>query len=236
MKSRDQLQIVGHRGWRTRYPDNTLAGLEACVGVADMAEIDVRRSADGRLVLSHDPELGGKVVCETPWPELERLDLGDGHRPVTLDDVVAALDGFPLNLEVKNDPAEPGFEPDHRLGLDTATLARPGDLLTSFFWPTVDAVRHAFPTVSTGLLAAPSTDLESLLGHAVDGGHRTVVPHWSLLVAALGFIDEAHREGIGVVSWTVNDPEVALRLAEAGIDAIITDDPGQMAETLGAYR
>ncbi len=236
MISGERLQVVGHRGWRTRYPDNTLLGIEACVGVADMVEIDIRRTADGRLVLSHDPELVGRVVSECDWSQLADLDVGEGHPPVLLDDVLSALPDLPLNLEVKNDPAEPGFEDDHRLGLDAAARARPGDLLTSFWWPTVDAVRRMFPHVETGLLAEPSTDLDPLLGHAVEERHVAVVPHWSMLDAAPEFIAEAHRRGLRVVAWTVNDPAVAVRLAEAGLDAIITDDPGLMAETLGGSR
>ena len=236
MISRDKVQIVGHRGWRSRFPDNTLEGIVACAEVADMAEIDVRRTADGRLVLAHDPELGGRVVAGTPWAQLAQLDLGDGMHPVLLDDVLQRLPDFPLNLEVKNDPTQPGFEPDGALGLDTAAWARSGDLITSFWWPTVDAIHRAFPTLATGLLAEPSIDLGSVLDHAVAAGHGTIAPHWSMLIATPEFVGEAHAEGVRVVTWTVNDDDVARQLAEAGVDAIITDDPGRLVATLGAYR
>ncbi len=236
MISRGALQIVGHRGWRARYPDNTLEGIVACSRVADMAEIDIRRTADGRLVLSHDPDLGERIVADAPWAELATVDVGSGLHPVLLEDVLAAVGEFPLNLEVKNDPTQPGFEPDGSVGLDTAARARPGDLVTSFWWPTVDAVRRSYPHVATGLLVEPSVGLDSVLDHAVAEGHGTVVPHWSMLTADPEFIHHAQEVGVRVVTWTVNDDEVARQLAEAGVDAIITDDPGRMVETLGAYR
>ena len=67
-------------------------------------------------------------------------------------------------------------------------------------------------------------------------GHGTIAPHWSMLIATPEFVGEAHAEGVRVVTWTVNDDDVARQLAEAGVDAIITDDPGRLVATLGAYR
>ena len=112
--------VVGHRGWPRRFPDNTLTGFLAASAVADAIELDVRRSADGKLVLSHDPTVAGLVVSETPWSVLAELDLGDGHKPALLDEALAALPDTPVQLEVKNVPDQPGFEPDHRLALEAA--------------------------------------------------------------------------------------------------------------------
>src|SRR5690606_37246920 len=53
------VEVWGHRGWPARYPDNTVAGIRAAAAVAVGVEIDVRRSADGRLVLAHDPDVAG---------------------------------------------------------------------------------------------------------------------------------------------------------------------------------
>ncbi|MDH3462835.1 MAG: glycerophosphodiester phosphodiesterase family protein, partial [Acidimicrobiia bacterium] len=61
------MRIIGHRGFPARFPDNTLAGFLAAALVGDGIEVDVRRSKDGKLVLSHDEVLGGHVVPETSW-------------------------------------------------------------------------------------------------------------------------------------------------------------------------
>ncbi len=217
--------IVGHRGWPTRYPDNTLAGFIAAADVADMVELDVRRCGDGRLVLSHDPDLAGVPVVEAPWSELCELDLGAGHHPCLLDEVMAALPGTPIQLEVKNLPIDSGFEPDHRLALETAERARPGDIVTSFNPETLAAVRRVFPEVATGLAIQTPTSVDEAVKYCLDVGHRALVPSLSLIV-------EPVNDVIDVYPWTVNDPEKARELVELGVTGIITDDPGSIGETL----
>src|SRR5690606_14585398 len=129
-------------------PDNTLRGFLAAAEVADGVELDVRRSGDGKLVLSHDPWMKGLLVGQTSWSQLCELDLGDGHHPALLDEVLAALPETPVQLEVKNWPSDPGFEPDHRLALEAAERARPGDVVTGFNAETLEAVRRVFPEVA----------------------------------------------------------------------------------------
>ncbi len=172
------VEVIGHRGWPARYPDNTLAGFLAASEVATGVELDVRRSSDGKLVLAHDPLLAGHPVHDTPWELLAELDLGAGHHPALLDEVLAAIPGTPVQLEVKNNPSEPGFEPDHRLALETAARARPGDILTSFNRSTLLRVRRDFPELPTGLAIEFPADL--------DGGDRALPRGRPCRIGALG--------------------------------------------------
>lgn len=227
--SRPGPRVIGHRGWPARHPDNSLAGIGEALAAVGMAEVDVRRSADGELLLSHDPVLAGLVVADTPWAVLAEVDLGDGSGPVLLDRLLAAFPDSPLNLEVKNDPTEPGHEPDHRIALDTAGRARAGDLLSSFWWPSIDAVREAFPAVATGLLLEEGIEMSAAVEHALARGHRAVIPRFTLLLALPGSISLARAAGLEVVTWTVDDPAIARYLAAAGVSAIITNDPGAIA-------
>ncbi|MDH4116098.1 MAG: glycerophosphodiester phosphodiesterase [Acidimicrobiia bacterium] len=233
--SGQSLQVVGHRGWAARHPDNSAIGIGAAFGVVDMVEVDIRRCADGPLVLSHDPEIGGHVVADTPWDRLREVGLGEGQRPVLLSEILRSFPDKAFNLEVKNSPFEPGFESEFGLALETAELSRPGDLLSSFYWPTMDAVRASYPRVATGLLLEDDIDLDAAIDHAIERGHAAVIPHWPMLdrAAGIGAIRRAHDAGIGVATWTVNDEAVANRLASAGVDAIITDDPGGLVAALG---
>ncbi len=219
------LSVIGHRGWPVRYPDNTLSGFLAAASVADGVEADVRRSADGKLVLSHDPDLAGHVVADTPWSVLAQLDLGDGHHPALLDELLSSLGETPAQLEVKNWPGEPGYEPDHRLALETAERARPADVVTSFNWETVSAVRRVFPDVVTGVAIQTPIALDEAVKHCLDVGHRVLVPSHSQVTEPVDF-------DLVVYPWTVNDPQRARELAQLGVVGIITDDPGQMADTL----
>ena len=219
------FSVIGHRGWPTRFPDNTLSGLQAGATVADALEVDVRRCADGKLVLSHDPDLAGYPVSAHNWALLGDLDLGGGHHPALLDEALGAVPDTPLMLEVKNLPHEPGYEPDHRIALETAARARPGDVVTSFHWPTVDAVRRQFPDVATGLIVGEMADLAQSIEHCLDFGHSAVVPDFRLLRSEEGRRLAADTD-LDVYVWTVNDPADATELAVVGVSGIITDDPG----------
>lgn len=223
-----QSAVWGHRGWPSRYPDNVVAGIRAAAEVAAGVEVDIRRSADGRLVLSHDAELAGFVVAHHPWKVLAEIDLS-GHRPAILDEVLDVT--VLLDLEVKNDPTGPGFEEDHRLAREVADRARPGDVVTSFWWPSVDAVHESHPDVATGLLYTQPIDHVAAIRHAVDHGHRSIAPEFMNVDADM--IEMAHREGIEVVTWTVDDVLAATRLADLGVAAIITNRPGELLAERG---
>ncbi len=218
---------MGHRGWPVRYPENTLSGFLAASAVADMVEMDVRRSADGKLILSHDPVLAGEEVHESTWSELSELDLGDGHHPALLDEVLAALPALGAQLEVKNQPGEPGFEPDHRLALETAERSREMDIVTSFNRATIEAVRRHFDHVRTGLAVEFPESIDEVIEYCVRLGHAAIVPAAGLVDVV--WVENALTAGIGVFPWTVNDAHVAAELVEAGVSGIITDDPGAMA-------
>jgi glycerophosphoryl diester phosphodiesterase len=224
--------VVGHRGWPSQFPDNTLAGFLAASAVAGSVETDVRRSADGKLVLSHDPEVGGLRVAEHPWSVLSEIDLGDGHRPALIDEAIAAIPGTSFQFEIKNMPYEPGFEPDHRLALEAAERARPGDIVTSFNWQTLAAVRQVFPDVATGVLVDGHGEIGIAIDECFGVGHRALVP--SVFLPTLGLV-RAVEAGLDVYPWVVDDPERVIELAGLGVSGIITDDPAGVAAVLRSH-
>jgi glycerophosphoryl diester phosphodiesterase len=225
--------VVGHRGWPSRFPDNTLAGFLAAATVADTVETDVRRSADGKLVLSHDPVVDGLVVADTAWSVLAEIDLGDGHRPALLDEAVAAIPGTRFQFEVKNLPHEPGFEPDHRIALDTAERARTGDMVTSFNWVTLAAVHGVFPEVATGVLVGGSGDIDEAIRECTENGHVAVLPSTQLPTLGLA---RALDAGLEVYPWLVDDLGLLDELADLGVSGIISDDPAAARSALERHR
>lgn len=223
--------IVGHRGWPTRFPDNTLAAFMASAWVSDQLEMDVRRSHDGKLVLAHDAVIGGHVVSETRWAVLAQIDLGGGHRPAHLDEVLVAVPGTPVQIEIKNMPFEPGYEPDHRLALEAADRVRPGDVISSFNAATLAAVRSAYPEVPTMLAVEPLVTIEEAVRQCREMGCVGLVPRETMIDRPIDSIDD-----LAIYPWTVNDPERAIELAEFGVSGIITDDPGSMRDRFESER
>lgn len=213
--------VLGHRGNPARHPDNTLAGIMSGLAHSDGVEVDVRMSSDGHLVLAHDAAIGGHVVSETEWAVLAELDIGDGHRPCQLD-ALTPLEGR-VDLEVKNLPGEPGFHEDGRLALLVAARARPGDVVTSFYWPDMDLIRRRAPHVQTGLLVGREGEAADALEHCLREGHGAVALEHNLADDHL--VAEAVRHGVGVICWTVNQKTRAIELAQRGVSAIISDQP-----------
>ncbi len=227
-----QVNVIGHRGWRGRYPDNSLPGLIAAAEVCDAVETDVRRSADGKLVLSHDPSIGGLELATTPWSVLAEVELGGGAKPCLLDEALAALPETPVLIEIKNAPGESGHEPDHRLGLEAASMSRPFDIVISFNWATIDLVRSTFPEVVTGINVGMAGSLHDALEHCREGGHSYLMPDADLVLARI----EPLPEGVDVAVWSTRQVEADERslseLVSKGVWGIITDDPQHTVDFL----
>ena len=220
------MLIIGHRGLPREFPDNSLAGILAA-RFCDMVEIDVRRTRDGVLVLSHDPHFASRLLVESDWCDLERLRSG-GHPLARLEELLEAVGDFPLNLEIKQSPADADFDPTFSVARRTAALARPGDLVTCFHWETMQVLRREFPRMRTGLLVDRGWSLIDAIERAVRDGHHAVAAHDSLLVSGDPRVAPATvtDHGLELFVWTVN--KVARAAALAGVTGIITDVPRTM--------
>ena len=224
----ESILVAGHRGLPLEYPDNTMEGILAARSVCDMVEFDVRRTRDAVAVLSHDAHLGGRAIIDTDWKALAEVDVGGGFHPARLNDVVEAAGEFPFNYEIKNSPAEPDFDETFAFACEAAGRASERDLVTSFHWPTIDAVRKAHPNLATGLVVDPTGSFDDAAAWAIERGHEVLAPHWFLLAGQSG-IGALAKQGLRIFVWTVNDEDVGRTLAAAGVTAIITDDPKRMA-------
>ena len=228
------ISVIAHRGASAVCPENTIgAFLEAARLGPDGVELDVRRSADGALVVHHDPVLpGGGPVADARVAEL----------PATvplLDAAVDACAGMSVNIEVKNLAHEPGWDPDEGVAAQVAAFVaeRPPVerfLVSSFSLATVDAVRASEPGVPTGWLTLPGYDQEATVATAAEHGHAALHPRHEAVTAAL--VDAAHRAGLVVVAWTVDDPDRLRAMADAGVDAVITNVPDVALDVLAPWR
>ena len=132
-----------------------------------------------------------------------------------------------VNIEIKNDPDEPGFEPDRALADDVAAVvAARGDtdriLVSSFDRASIDRLQEvASPPIATAwLVTVPPPDAVEVV---VAGGHQALHPSWQAVDRAL--VERAHAAGVAVNVWTCDDPEAMVRLAGWGVDGICTNVP-----------
>jgi len=214
-------EVIAHRGASEAERENTVAAFRRAgeMGAAAV-ELDVRRSSDGVLVVHHNPGLpDGRLVAATPQAALP-------NEVSTLGAALDACTGMWVNVEIKNDPAEPDFDPSESIADDTIAhlVARGEDhrwLISSFRMETVDRCRLLAPGIRTAWLctAVPHGVAELLVAK----GHVGLHPWVAMLTRAT--VDECHAAGLQVNTWTCDDPVRMVELAEWGVDGICTNVP-----------
>ena len=228
------MLVIGHRGASRAYQDNTLAAFQGAIDQrADGIELDVRRTADGALALSHDDTLAdGRVLVETHHADL----------PSEIPVLAAALDVCrPLslvNIEIKNWPDDKDFDHTRQLAGDVVGLLEArGELddgrylISCFHLPTVDRVRELAPTLATAWLLGMITDVGPLIDRAAAHGHVATHPHHAFVTEEL--VARAHDAGLAVNTWTCDEPDRIRWLAAVGVDALVTNVPAVALAALG---
>ena len=224
-----QFGIVGHRGLPCRFPDNSLAGILAAREFCFMVETDVRCTRDRVPVMCHDADFAGHPVHQHTWAELQPLQVG-GHPLLRLDELLAA-GPLPLNLELKMHVGDFDWRPDDDFARAVATQARPGDLLTSFHWPTMHTLRQQFPTLPTGLIVEHRMSLPNAFTATQHHGHCALALDNRLLGSdPLPILSPLLTAGLRLSVWTVNDPVRAQLLLSLGVSPI-TDNAPLLIET-----
>ncbi len=254
-------RVFGHRGASGVAPENTLASfaLAAALG-ADYLELDVHATRDGEIVVLHDPELdrttnGSGPVREHLWADVAALDAGwhfthdgaafpyrgQGVRVPRLAEVVAAFPAHRLNIEIKQgDP--PIIEA-------TLTVLRSGGaldrtLLAAEHDEIMRAIRRSvgdrLPTgMSVGDVVAFLDRLQrdDWAGYTAPGQALQVPPAYEgMVIVNEASVVAAHRVGLEVHVWTINEASEVERLLALGVDGVMSDLPGLVASAARRRR
>jgi glycerophosphoryl diester phosphodiesterase len=194
-------------------PENSIASFDlALQHGCDGFEFDVRMTADAQAVICHDPRIGSHDVARSRRDELTDL--------CCLEDVLARYRHKFLDIELKVP------------GLDDLVLAALQKHSVEKY-----VVSSFLPEVLTSLAARNAA---IPLGFICDRDHESgrwrqlpvqyVIPHFKLVEQEL--VRDVHAAGKKILTWTVNDRERMQRLAEWGVDGIISDDTELLVKTL----
>ncbi|MFA5679294.1 MAG: glycerophosphodiester phosphodiesterase family protein [Pseudomonas sp.] len=236
------MLIYGHRGARGEAPENTLASFDKALqaGVTRV-ELDLHLSSDQQLMVIHDPTLQrttgikGKVASHTA-AQLTQLDARHGLHgwpdPCPIPTLEQLFQQFPefehYQLEVKGGSraqAEPML--DAICSLVARYDLQDKVVITSASRHLLRRARDTQCPLPTGLVEEYGMldPVKSALRYRC----QFLALNWKLCTPAR--IAHAHRHGLHVSTWTVNDPQLMLKLRDMGVDSLITDVP-QLAVTV----
>jgi glycerophosphoryl diester phosphodiesterase len=218
------VRVIAHRGASAAAPENTVEAFRLARELgADWVELDARRTRDGRIVVHHDAELpDGRVIVE-----LERTELPPSVCDLT--DALDACEGMSVNIEIKNWPADPDFDPDELVAHRVAALIAERDLydrvlVSCFHYPTIQLLRELDPRIPTAFLhLLIDRDWPALAADVAAAGHAALHP-WDVVVDA-ALVDAAKAAGLEVNVWTVDDPDRMAELIALGVDGLCTNVP-----------
>lgn len=244
-------EIIAHRGASYDAPENSLAAFRlGYAQKADAVELDIHLTKDGRIIVLHDPNTKritgvDKPVVEQTFAELRTQDAGKwkgaqfaGEKLPSLDEVIALVPADKkLVIEIKCGPeAIPALK---------ETLAKSGRpdrqfLIIGFSQPTMKAVKKALPGIEMYWLSSFRKDaqtgavvpsVDDLIRLAKDAGVEGVNLSYGGPIDA-EFVRKIKGAGLKCYVWTVDDPAVARRLVEAGVDGITTNRPAWLREQI----
>ena len=220
--SRTNVERIGHRGAPRRYLENTLPAFSEALRLgADAVELDVHVSADGLPVVHHDPVLSASVtparfvrkpIAAVGRADIRAIDLGGGARIPALAEVLSAMKGRKVYVEVK--------EGDIQAVADVIDASGTTCAVHSFDHTAIASARRLAPHIPRGILfdewpESPAAVIERTAA-------RDVWPKNSLVTPAR--VKVLQEMGCRVIVWTVNDAGRIRELTDWGVNGICSDD------------
>jgi glycerophosphoryl diester phosphodiesterase len=221
-----------HRGGAALGDENTAEAFARAVALGyRYVETDVHGTVDGVPVIFHDPTLervtGEKGrIAELRWADLASVRVGGSAAVPRLDEVLGAWPQVRFNIDVKADNGvRPTVETIQRVGAGDRVL------LASFSDRRLHRLRSlAGPSVATslGMRGVARLRIASVTGRRLRVPVSVVaaqVPVWygRLRVVDRRFVDYAHRLGLQIHVWTIDEPGEMHELLDLGVDGIMTD-------------
>ena len=230
------MKVIAHRGASGERPENTMSAYRLAIEQrADMIEIDLHRTRDGAIPITHDASLehlGGQgEIADATFTQVRALDAGDGEHVPQLHEVLDAFGGqIPFNLELKigGRGAYTGLE-----AIAIAEVERRGLLAETLFSSFYDGVLARLRAES----AAARIALLISRGSAVNWAERARVLRAEALNPELAHVTPelvraAHGEGLAVYVFTVDPLEQMQRMLDLGVDGVFTNHPARLRRLL----
>ncbi|MGC9132278.1 MAG: glycerophosphodiester phosphodiesterase [Candidatus Micrarchaeia archaeon] len=214
---------IGHRGARGVVAENTIKSFEEAIkeGV-NAVELDVRETKNKKLVVFHDEKVDKLTnakgyVRDFTLEEIKKLRVnGVGEIP-TLEEALDFLKNKKVKvlIEIK----EPGTEPKVLEEIKKRKMEK-NCIIVSFYKEALEKVKQIDEKIETGLIFVKDKEA---IENALKIKANYILPLYHFTHSS--DIEKAHKNGLKVIVWTINDKEEAKRFKEKGVDGIATDFP-----------
>lgn len=224
-----------HRGGASDNPENTLPAFRHAVELGyTYLETDVHATSDGVLLAFHDDSLDrttdrSGAIAELPYSEVS-LARVDGREPIPrFTDLMEEFPDARVNIDCKSDHAlEPLIAALRRLDcLDRV-------LIGGFSDARLRRLRRELGGGLASSFGPQQTASLKFTGRVPWGGQAAQVPVKAgrLTIVDGRFVERAHRLGLHVHVWTIDDPAEMHRLLDLGVDGLMTDRPQTLKDVL----
>jgi glycerophosphoryl diester phosphodiesterase len=219
--------------------ENTMASFEAAVTLGyRYLETDVHATADGVLVAFHDDHLDRLTdrrgaIADLSWAEVRAARVRGRHEIPLLEDVLAAWPDVRVNIDPKHDAAvDPLVDLIGRTGsVDRVCIGAFSDVRLARVRSALgDRVCTSMGPRQVRRLVAASRGVPA--GRFSAACVQVPVRHGPVTLVNERFVAAAHRRGLQVHVWTINDAAEMRRLLDLGVDGIMTDRPDVLKTVL----
>jgi glycerophosphoryl diester phosphodiesterase len=232
-----QIEIIAHRGYSAKAPENTLVALDAAVEAgADAVEFDIQTGGDGTPVLFHDDMLsrttnGVGPVRRRTLMQMKGLDAGKWFGPDFAGEKIPSLaEAFThLGTRVGRIYAEvKGFRELEDVDRMVRICDEAGVLDHTVFiamnWTLLDRMRSTAPGISIGYIVEDASRVDEALQRATGDAAALIDFDARILTADPAIAAGTTEAGIDMAVWTVNDPADAQSLLDMGVRRFTTNE------------
>jgi glycerophosphoryl diester phosphodiesterase len=238
--------IVAHRGDSARFPENTAEAFRGAVEAgADMVELDVQLTKDGKVVVLHDATLdrtttGSGSVSGKTLAEVKALSahfpsrFGEAFRGATVPTLSEALDvlrgkaGVLVEMKKESVDESGALERETVASVQALGMEKEATLI-SFAPQALKRCLKLAPEIRRGHLFSRGA-AEDVLGATRAAGCEIVMPEKGMLTPALA--ESARSAGLLVVTWVVDDPEELRALGPLGLYGVCTNAPRTLLDAI----
>ena len=240
-EAKEHFVNYAHRGFSAEYPENTLLAFRMGFKAgANGVELDVRRTKDGQIIVTHDATLkklghSEMEISECTFDEIDAV-MVEKNGPLggacTLSEVLANI-GFTSERQFAIELKAPGLEKEVA-DLVYEFVMPENVIITSFRYEYLKEMRQVAPMLRVGYLCKAEDVTEELLDRMTEDGIDQLCPEATAVTPEN--VDKWHAMGFTVRAWGVSNEDTMKRVFASGVDGMTVNFPDKLKSYMDACK